>query len=114
MNVTNFHDSLRKFTPRSDCMVVSSLCGIPFVICEVISDERERDRSRMLVQAIALARAGQFLLKSTLDNFFVVALYVDANMVVSRYIVMQTEGDSDDKPVSDHTASRQPYSRQYL
>ena len=88
-------------------MVFSPRFDIPFVICEVVSDKPESDRSRMAVQAIALARTGQFLLRSSSKrNFFVVALYVDADMVVTQYIAMQTEGDdeaeSGDKPVGDH------------
>jgi hypothetical protein len=87
-------------------MVVSPQFQIPFVICEVISDKHERDRSRMLVQAVALARTGQFLLRpASTKKFFVVAIYVDANMVASRYIVMEVgDGDAcnDLKPVSDH------------
>ncbi|KAG6380507.1 hypothetical protein JVT61DRAFT_8667 [Boletus reticuloceps] len=106
VDAANPPNTFRKFTPRSDCMVVSSQCGIPFVICEVISDKRESDRSRMLVQAIALARTGQHLLRSSSKKtFFVVALYVDADMVVYQYIVLQTEGDntaSGHKPVSIH------------
>jgi hypothetical protein len=87
-------------------MVVSPQFQIPFVICEVISDKHERDRSRMLVQAVALARTGQFLLRpASTKKFFVVAIYVDANMVASRYIVMEVgDGDAcnDLKPVSDY------------
>ena len=87
-------------------MVISPQFQIPFVICEVISDRLERDRSRMLVQAVALARTGQFLLRpNSTKKFFVVAIYVDANMVASRYIVMEAgDGDAcnDRKPVSDH------------
>lgn len=60
----------------------------------------------MLIQATALARTGQIILRSSSKKkFFVVALYVDDDMVVSRYIVMQTRGDNaegDRKPVSDH------------
>ena len=57
----------------------------------------------MLVQAIAVARAGQYLLKSTSEKrFFVVAIYVNADMVASRYIVMQTNPSNEEqKPVSD-------------
>ena len=85
-------------------MVFSSQFDIPFVICEVISDRWQGDRSRMLIEATALARVGQCLLRPTSQKkFFVVAIYVDGNMVVSRYIVMQTEGGdpkSDHRPVS--------------
>jgi len=83
-------------------MVFSPKFEIPFVISEVVSDKGEADRCRMLVEAIALARAGQFLLQSgSKKRFFVVAIYVDADMVASRYIVMQTEDGNaghNDKP----------------
>ena len=87
-------------------MVISPQYKIPFIISEVISVKREKTRSRMLVEAIALARVGHFLLKPTpKKKFFVVAIYVNANMVATRYIVMQTEshdaGDND-KPVCVH------------
>lgn len=75
-------------------MVASPLFSVPFVISEMISESKENkenDRSRMLVEAIALARAGQFLLKSTSEKrFFVVAICLDISLVASRYIVMQT------------------------
>jgi hypothetical protein len=82
-------------------MVVSPQCKIPFIISEVISDKTEKDRFRMLVEAIALARVGHFLLQPTSKKtFFVVAIYVNAKMVVTRYIVIQTEGrDTGEKPV---------------
>ncbi|KAH0831420.1 hypothetical protein J3R83DRAFT_14092, partial [Lanmaoa asiatica] len=86
-------NAFRKLVPRSDCMIFSPRFDIPFVFCEVVSDKPESDRSRMAVQATALARTGQFLLRSrSRRKFFVVALYVDADMVVTRYIAMQTEG----------------------
>ena len=92
-------------------MVVSRNFQIPFVISEVISQKNESDRFRMLVEAIALARTGQYLLKSNSKRkFFAVAIYVDARMVVSRYIVMQT-GDSEKKPVSVNDIVVLSYSR---
>ncbi|KAF8554809.1 hypothetical protein OG21DRAFT_1018327 [Imleria badia] len=94
VDTPSMRDDWKTYTPRNDCMVVSPQHGIPFIISEVISDVKESDCWRMLVEASALARAGQFLLKSTSKKrFFIVALYVDANMVVSRYIVMQS-GDN--------------------
>ena len=94
-------------------MVISPQYDIPFVISKVISDKQERDRPRMLVEAIALARTGNFLMKSTsVKRFFVVAIYVDANMVVSRYVVMQDEDDNAGrKPVSVHAMVGVSYSR---
>ncbi|KAN0081523.1 hypothetical protein V8E55_009147 [Tylopilus felleus] len=98
----------RKFTPRSDWMVISPQFRIPFVISEVISDETENSRYRMLIEATVLARAGRFLLQCNSEKrFFVVAIYVNANMVASRYIVMDTggggpENEEASKPVSIH------------
>ena len=63
-------------------MVISPQYKI--IISEVISDKTEKDRFRMLVEAIALARVGHFLLQSTSKKmFFVVAIYVNAEMVAS-------------------------------
>ena len=74
-------------------MVLSPEYKIPFIISEVISDKTEKGRFRMLVEEIALARAGHFLLQSTSRRrFFVVAIYVNAEIVAFRYIAMQTEG----------------------
>ncbi|KAN0081506.1 Protein kinase-like domain containing protein [Tylopilus felleus] len=98
----------RKFTPRSDWMVISPQFRIPFVISEVISDETENSRYRMLIEATVLARAGRFLFQCNSEKrFFVVAIYVNANMVASRYIVMDTggggpENEEASKPVSIH------------
>lgn len=63
----------------------------------------------MLIQAIALARVGRHLLRSD-STFFVVAIYVDAKMHASRYILMQTEHDvpeiAEQPPVSEHNRVR--------
>ncbi|KIJ59603.1 hypothetical protein HYDPIDRAFT_33043 [Hydnomerulius pinastri MD-312] len=90
-------DTWRKFTPKSNFMVSSDAYCIPFVISEVISDKSQSVRYRMLVQAIATARAGRFLLKNGAQGkFFVVAIYLRKHMVAERYIVMQTgEGDGE-------------------
>ncbi|KAI5992900.1 kinase-like domain-containing protein [Pisolithus albus] len=57
----------------------------------------EEDRFRMLLQAIAVARAGKKLLKDTSNrDFFVAAVYLDEKLVASRYIVMQTGRDAQD------------------
>ena len=79
-----------KYRPKSDCMVTSISFLCPFIISEVISNEQETDRHRMLLQAIATAQAGQYLMK-TGERFFVVAIYLTANLTAERYIVAQTE-----------------------
>jgi len=49
----------------------------PFLVCEVISQKKEEDQYRMLLQAIAVARAGQFLMvDGALKTFFVVAIHL--------------------------------------
>ncbi|KAN0081479.1 hypothetical protein V8E55_009103 [Tylopilus felleus] len=93
VDTTEAPKAFRKFTPRSDWMVISRKHRIPFVISEVISNRNETDRYRMLIQATALARVGHSLLKSSTGTFFIVAIYLDAKMVASRYIVMQHPPD---------------------
>jgi hypothetical protein len=68
----------------------SSLC--PFIVSEVVSQENESDRWCMLVQAIAIARAGQYLMK-TGKRFFVVAIYLRKNLTAERFIVAQSQGE---------------------
>jgi len=61
----------------------SFLCT--FLISEVVSDGYESDRFRMLLEAIAVARAGQYSTRQ--GQFFVVAVYLWANLIVERYVV---------------------------
>lgn len=63
------------------------------MVCEVISMPSEADRWRMLVEAIAAVRIGHYLKKSQTKPFFVVAVYLRANMTAERYVVMQTDSD---------------------
>jgi len=45
----------------------------------------------MLLQAIAVARAGQFLMvDGALKPFFVVAIYLCANLTAERYVITNT------------------------
>lgn len=54
----------------------------------------------MLIEAIAAARAGHFLMKSDAEErFFVVAIYLRRSLEAERYIVMQTSAD-EGNPVS--------------
>ena len=123
LNSASSPDVWHKFTPKSCNLVASPLSNIPFVFSEIISDNKENDRSRALVEAIAVARAGQFLLKSTsTKRFFVVAICLDTSLVVSRYIVMQTgKGDNLDgeafykgKAVSGSISNMARSSRKHL
>ncbi|KAG1766756.1 kinase-like domain-containing protein [Suillus placidus] len=72
-------------------MVSSPLFYFPFLVCEVISQKKEEDRYRMLLQAITAARAGQFLMVDGAPKpFFVVAIYLCANLTAERYVVTHT------------------------
>ncbi|KAI6014664.1 hypothetical protein EDC04DRAFT_655849 [Pisolithus marmoratus] len=94
-------DIWRKYKPKSDLMASSANHLIPFFVSNAISMTNEGDRFRMLLQAIAAARAGNILLKKTSKrNFFVVAVYLDKNMVASRYIIIQT-GEGSDEPAEE-------------
>ncbi|KAG1831980.1 hypothetical protein F4604DRAFT_1946265 [Suillus subluteus] len=79
-----------QFHPRSDFMVLSPLFHFPFVVCEVISQKKEEDRYRMLLQAITVTRVGQFLMDSATKPFFIVAIYLCANLTAERYVVTHT------------------------
>ncbi|KAI5988876.1 hypothetical protein EDC04DRAFT_2912387 [Pisolithus marmoratus] len=94
---------------KSDLMVSSQGHLIPFFVSEVISMKSEDDRFRMLLQAIAAARAGKILLKKTAERkFFVVAVYLNKNMIASRYIVMQT-GQDNDEPTEEFRQGNAEY-----
>jgi len=46
----------------------------------------------MLVQAIAIARAGQYLMTAG-EQFFVVGIYIRENMIAERFVVANTGPD---------------------
>ena len=76
-----------RFPPKSEFMVSSPSFLSPFLISEVAKENAE-DRSRMLLQAIAAARAGQCLMEDGAPiQFFVVAIYLCANLTAERYVV---------------------------
>jgi len=87
-------DAFYQFHPKSDFGVVHPEYLCPLVISETNSEENESDRWRMLIEAIAAARAGHFLMKSDAEeHFFVVAIYLRRSLEAERYIVMQTSAD---------------------
>ena len=77
-----------RFWPKSYFMVTSTSSICPFIISEVISLD-ESDRYCMLIQCIAVARGGQYLMKAG-EQFFVVGIYLRENLIVERFIVAQT------------------------
>ncbi|KAG2336916.1 hypothetical protein BDR05DRAFT_79476 [Suillus weaverae] len=92
LNTLDNRNAWCKFCPISDCMVLSTSFLCPFMICEVVSQKNESDRFRMLVQGIALARVGQHFMPGG-EKFFVVAIYLRANLTAERYIVTQPGAD---------------------
>ncbi|OAX31342.1 hypothetical protein K503DRAFT_95642 [Rhizopogon vinicolor AM-OR11-026] len=83
---TEYHpDPWCQFRLRSDFIVSSRLFLCPSLISEIVSQDDEADRYRMLLQAIPIARAGQYLIRyGSPMLFFVVAVYLRANLTTER------------------------------
>ena len=56
-----------------------------FLISEAILDGDESDRFHMLLEAIAVARAGQYLTRQ--GQFFVMAVYLRENLIAEKDVV---------------------------
>jgi hypothetical protein len=95
-------DLPRKYTPRNDFCVwfeksKSFKFALPLIIGEVVSEKNEKDRYRMLLQAVALARLVFALRKSgATKNPFIIAVYLTKYMTAERYIVMKLHSDFDE------------------
>jgi hypothetical protein len=92
-------DLPRKYSPRNDFCVrfKTSEVTLPLVIGEVVSFRDEKDRFRMLLQAIALARLVSELRKpGSTEHPFIVAIYLSKEMIAERYIVMKSRAESDE------------------
>jgi hypothetical protein len=61
-------------------MVSSPTFLCPFLIFEMVSDDDESYPLRMLLGAIAVAQAGQYLTRQ--GQFFVVAVDLRANLII--------------------------------
>lgn len=57
------------------------------MIGEVVSNDDETDRWRMLLQAITLLRCGLKLIPNLNGSFFVVAIYITKEYMAIRYVV---------------------------
>ena len=81
----------RSYRPKSDFSVSYWPSGCPCLIGEVVSDKTktEEDRWRMLVQGIAIARAGGVLITPSFDKhgFVLMAIYVSAKLVAFRHLL---------------------------
>ncbi|KAF8868629.1 hypothetical protein BD779DRAFT_914334 [Infundibulicybe gibba] len=80
-----------KYIPRPDIMVKSESLFPLLITSDAISNKNEMDRAQMQIQAIALARAGQYLINDPHELFFVVAIYFTDDLVAERYIVAQPD-----------------------
>jgi hypothetical protein len=93
-------DLPRKYTPKNDFCVWFEKSGrfaLPLIIGEVVSFKDEKDRYRMLLQAVALARLIFALRKSgSTEQPFIVAVYLTRSMTADRYIVMKLHSGSDE------------------
>ena len=88
----------RKYTPKNDFSVWLERSGftLPLIIGEIVSFLNEKDRYRMLLQAVALARLVFALHKSgSTKQLFIVAIYLTRDMIAERYIVMKSHAESD-------------------
>ncbi|KAF9650810.1 hypothetical protein BDM02DRAFT_1255730 [Thelephora ganbajun] len=86
--------NLYRYTPKSDFSVFYTLNGCPCLIGEIVSVKSEEDRRRMKLQGIAVARAGKLLLtKDAKDEFVLMAIYVSADLVATRYL-FQARGNN--------------------
>jgi hypothetical protein len=75
------------YTPQSD--FYASVDELPYLLVEVQSDDYESDRYQMLLQAACVARFG---CQSYGKPYIVVALYIEKNGRVTRYLVFQDDG----------------------
>ena len=96
-------DLPRKYTPRNDFCVWFETSGFafPLILGEIVSDpDKGKDRFRMLLQAVALARVIFALRKAGSTQYpFIVAVYLTQDMTAERYIVMKLRSEEPDKVV---------------
>lgn len=100
VNCDAMADLPRKYSPKNDFCVWLERPGsvaLTLVIGEVISFRNEKDRYRMLLQAIALARlVSELRISGSTEQLFIVAIYLTRNLTAERYIVMKSRGESDE------------------
>ena len=92
-------DLPRKYSPKNDFSIwfKSTNVALPLVIGEVVSFKDEKDRFRMLLQAIALARLVFELRKAgSTEQLFIVAIFLTKEMIAERYILMKLSEESDE------------------
>ena len=86
--IANVDGNKHQYTPKNDLSL--RLNKFPHLILEVISDQAESDRNRMLLQAACLARLGNALRRETkTDPFIVSAIYIDNTLYATWYLLYQ-------------------------
>ena len=96
-------DVLYKYQPKSDFMftTIDGAIGMPLIVGEVISDNEQSDKWRMLCQAIAIARLLAYFKTVSKTALVVMAVYIDNNFHADRYLLYVTKATkSCSKPVS--------------
>ena len=92
-------DEYAKYSPKSDFRVDNEH-SLPLLLGEIVSDPKnEEDQYRLLLQVTAIIR----LVAQFCENPVLMAVYVDAQYIASRYIVYM--GKKDNKKVSNSLIS---------
>ncbi len=73
--------------PRSNFAIIIS--DFPVLILEVNSGNSEANRYRMMLQAACLVRMGNALRTTATLDYFVKAIYIDANYCATKYTLFQ-------------------------
>lgn len=101
--LTLFSDTVKaRYTPRSDFSLGLTYLIVQLIIAEIVSENNESDRYRMLCQAIVATRVAKYLLKESSDTFVLMAIYVTRNFVAERYLVSQTNSSMEVQIVQDN------------
>jgi hypothetical protein len=87
-------DSLYTFQPRSNFCLFYPIYG-PLILGEVISDDGESDRWRMLFEAVAVCRYQNKNCRTN-PEALVLCLYLNGDYKMEHYLVYQAEGDTQD------------------
>ena len=77
-----------KYTPKNDLSL--RINDVPHLVLEIVSDEAQSDRNRMLLQASCLARLGNGLRRDKkADPFIISAIYIDKTLRATWYLLYQ-------------------------
>jgi hypothetical protein len=87
--IADIHGDKRQYTPKSDAFL--RINKFPHLILEVISDQGQSDRNRMLLQGACLARLGNALRRDPAVSgpFIVSAIYIDNQLHAKWHLMYQ-------------------------